>query len=63
LVGVVYDRVHHRDLNQFGGLFGKMPVYSGFATEFSSPLAYPACAVYRRSTVVLSVWSFSQAWQ
>ncbi len=31
LVGVVYDRVHHRDLDQFGGLFAKMPVYSGLA--------------------------------
>ena len=31
LVGVIYDRVHHRDLDQFGGLFGKMPVYSGMS--------------------------------
>ena len=31
LVGVIYDRVHHRNLNQFGGLFAKMPVYSGLA--------------------------------
>ena len=31
MVGVLYDRVHHRDLNQFGGLFAKMPVYSGLA--------------------------------
>ena len=29
MVGVVYDRVHHRNLDQFGGLFAKMPVYSG----------------------------------
>ena len=29
LVGVIYDRVHHRNLDQFGGLFAKMPVYSG----------------------------------
>ncbi len=25
LVGVIYDRVHHRDLDQFGGLFARMP--------------------------------------
>ena len=31
LVGVIYDRVHHRDLDQFGGLFAKMPVYSGIS--------------------------------
>ena len=28
MVGVIYDRVHHRNLDQFGGLFAKMPVYS-----------------------------------
>ncbi len=28
MVGVIYDRVHHRNLNEFGGLFGKMPVYT-----------------------------------
>ncbi|MGA8893483.1 MAG: NADH-quinone oxidoreductase subunit M, partial [Anaeromyxobacteraceae bacterium] len=27
LVGVVYDRVHHRDLDKFGGLFARMPLY------------------------------------
>lgn len=29
LVGVLYDRAHTRDLNQFGGLFQLMPVYGG----------------------------------
>ena len=28
MVGVIYERVHHRNLDQFGGLFAKMPVYS-----------------------------------
>ena len=31
MVGVIYDRVHHRNLDEFGGLFGKMPVYGGLA--------------------------------
>ena len=31
MVGVIYDRVHHRDLNKFGGLMPKMPLYSGLA--------------------------------
>ena len=31
MVGVVYDRVHHRNLNEFGGIMARMPVYSGFA--------------------------------
>lgn len=35
LVGVVYDRAHTRDLNAFGGLGAKMPVYSGILIFFS----------------------------
>ena len=31
MVGVLYDRVHHRNLNEFGGMFNKMPVHSGLA--------------------------------
>ncbi len=31
MVGVIYDRVHHRNLNEFGGLFGKMPVYTALS--------------------------------
>jgi NADH-quinone oxidoreductase subunit M len=63
LVGVIYDRVHHRDLNQFGGLFGKMPVYSGFAIGiFFAGLGLPGlCGFIGEVFVVLSVWNFSQA--
>jgi len=32
VVGVVYDRAHHRDLNRFGGIMWKMPLYSTIAT-------------------------------
>jgi NADH-quinone oxidoreductase subunit M len=31
VVGVVYDRAHHRDLNRFGGLVWRMPVYGSIA--------------------------------
>jgi NADH-quinone oxidoreductase subunit M len=31
LVGVIYDRAHHRDINGFGGLGVSMPVYTGIA--------------------------------
>jgi len=31
LVGVVYERAHHRDLNRFGGLWLHWPKYSGWA--------------------------------
>ena len=29
LVGVIYDRAHHRNIDGFGGLAQRMPVYSG----------------------------------
>lgn len=32
LVGVIYDRAHHRDINKFGGLAQRLPVYAGFMT-------------------------------
>ncbi len=32
LVGVIYDRAHHRDINGFGGLAAVMPRYMGLAT-------------------------------
>ncbi len=35
LVGVLYDRAHIRDLNAFGGLGAKIPVYSGILIFFS----------------------------
>ena len=31
IVGVIYDRAHHRDLNNFGGIGLQMPYYTGFA--------------------------------
>jgi len=35
LVGVLYDRAHTRDLDKFGGLGAKMPVYAGVLTVFT----------------------------
>jgi NADH-quinone oxidoreductase subunit M len=32
VVGVIYDRAHHRELGRFGGLATTMPVYTGFST-------------------------------
>ena len=51
MVGVLYDRVHHRNLNEFGGIFSKMPVYSGLAIAVFFAGLGPAWAlwVYRRS--------------
>lgn len=60
LVGVVYDRVHHRNLNEFGGLFGKMPVYTGLSIGiFFAALGLPGlCGFIGEVLVVLSVWRF-----
>jgi NADH-quinone oxidoreductase subunit M len=33
-VGVIYDRAHTRDLDAFGGLFARMPVYGGLLVLF-----------------------------
>jgi len=61
MVGVVYDRVHHRDLNKFGGLMGLMPLYSGLAAGlFFAGLGLPGlCGFIGEVFVVISTWSFS----
>ncbi|OHB80517.1 MAG: NADH-quinone oxidoreductase subunit M [Planctomycetes bacterium RBG_16_64_10] len=63
LVGVIYDRVHHRDLDQFGGLFARMPVYSGVAIViFFAALGLPGlCGFVGEVFVTLSVWTYSKA--
>ena len=62
LVGVVYDRVHHRNLNEFGGLFGKMPVYTALSIGiFFAALGLPGlCGFIGEVFVVLSVWNFDK---
>lgn len=43
LVGVIYDRAHHRDINGFGGLASQMPVYAGIvAVAFFAGLGLPS---------------------
>ena len=55
LVGVVYDRVHHRNLNEFGGLFAKMPVYSGLAIGiFFAGLGLPGLCGFIGEVFVVS---------
>jgi NADH-quinone oxidoreductase subunit M len=62
MVGVIYDRVHHRNLNQFGGLFGRMPLYTALAVGiFFAGLGLPGlCGFIGEVFVVLSVWNFSK---
>lgn len=42
LVGVIYERAHHRDIDGFGGLASQMPVYAGItAVAFFAGLGLP----------------------
>ena len=60
MVGIVYDRVHHRNLSEFGGLFGRMPFYTAMAMGlFFAGLGLPGlCGFIGEVFVVLSVWKF-----
>ena len=64
LVGVVYDRVHHRDLDKFGGLFDRMPVFGGISMViFFAALGLPGlCGFVGEFFVVLGAWSYSKTW-
>jgi NADH-quinone oxidoreductase subunit M len=45
LVGVVYDRAHTRDINAFGGLGARLPIYAGLMTLASmASLGLPGLA-------------------
>ncbi|MDZ4820528.1 MAG: NADH-quinone oxidoreductase subunit M [Planctomycetota bacterium] len=63
MVGVIYERVHHRNLDEFGGLFARMPVYSGLAIGiFFAGLGLPGlCGFIGEVLVTLSVWNYSHA--
>lgn len=42
IVGVIYDRAHHRDIAEFGGLWSRMPYYGGItAVMFMASLGLP----------------------
>jgi NADH-quinone oxidoreductase subunit M len=61
MVGVLYDRVHHRDLNKFGGIAQLMPEYTGLAAViFFAGLGLPGlCGFVGEIFSVLSCWNFS----
>jgi NADH-quinone oxidoreductase subunit M len=62
MVGVLYDRVHHRDLNQFGGIVGLMPHYTGLAAGiFFAGLGLPGlCGFIGEAFSVLSAWQYDR---
>jgi NADH-quinone oxidoreductase subunit M len=63
LVGVIYDRAHHRNLDNFRGLYEPMPLYGGIsAVIFFAALGLPGmCGFVGEFMVVLSTWNFSPA--
>jgi NADH-quinone oxidoreductase subunit M len=63
VVGVVYDRAHHRDLNRFGGLMEPMPLYGGMsAILFFASMGLPGlCGFVGEFCVFIAAWNFSPA--
>jgi NADH-quinone oxidoreductase subunit M len=62
MVGVIYDRLHHRDLNRFGGLASSMPLYGGLSAGiFFAGLGLPGlCGFIGEVMTVLASWQFSK---
>jgi NADH-quinone oxidoreductase subunit M len=61
LVGVIYDRAHHRNLDNFRGLLEPMPLYSGIsAIIFFAAMGLPGmCGFVGEFMVVLATWNFA----
>jgi NADH-quinone oxidoreductase subunit M len=58
IVGVIYDRAHHRNLDDFGGMSIQMPWYTGLATVgFFASLGLPALCGF-----ISEVMTFIGAW-
>jgi len=53
IVGVIYDRAHTREINAFGGLANKMPVYTGFVTvAFFAAIGLPSLSGFISEALV-----------
>lgn len=59
IVGVVYERAHHRDINRLGGLWVQMPTYTGWAAiGFFASLGLPGlCGFIGELLVLMGVFS------
>jgi NADH-quinone oxidoreductase subunit M len=54
LVGVIYDRAHHREIAGFGGLAGQMPVYAGITgLAFFAAMGLPGLSAFISEVLVL----------
>jgi NADH-quinone oxidoreductase subunit M len=62
LVGVIYDRAHHRNLENFRGLYEPMPLYGGIsALIFFAAMGLPGmCGFVGEFMVVLGTWNYSR---
>src|SRR5581483_7928936 len=62
LVGVIYDRAHHRNLDNFRGLAEPMPLYTGMsAVIFFAGMGLPGlCGFIGEVMVVLATWGLSK---
>jgi NADH-quinone oxidoreductase subunit M len=63
VVGVVYDRAHHREIDRLGGLMEPMPLFGGLsAVLFFASMALPGlCGFVGEFFVMLAAWNFSPA--
>ena len=53
LVGVIYDRAHHREINGFGGLASVTPIYAGVASlAFFAALGLPGLSSFISEAMV-----------
>jgi len=60
LVGVIYDRAHHRIIDGFGGLAKTMPIYAGYTgLAFFAALGLPGLSSFISEALVL-IGSFQQ---
>jgi NADH-quinone oxidoreductase subunit M len=60
LVGIIYDRAHHRDIDRLGGLASVMPVYAAFTgLAFFAALGLPGLSTFISEALVL-IGSFQQ---
>ena len=60
LVGVIYDRAHHREIEGFGGLASKTPIYTGItALAFFAALGLPGFSAFI-SEVLVFLGAFQQ---
>jgi NADH-quinone oxidoreductase subunit M len=53
IVGVIYDRAHHRDVDGFGGLFAQMPKYTALVSiAFFAALGLPGLSGFISEALV-----------